>query len=199
MSHWGLVIIFWCSYIWWRWGKRVFLGGGAALGSNQHRWSDVPLSRPLWPNGRPSECGATTLWINTIPTKKTKPNKTKKARAGTWSYSGADRLGSRWSLNYNVLPMTYTHTHPCILSLWGIFLCSVFCKYIQEHLLTAEDVKTCRENAISRFPAGFFFYVTFIWWATRLRGLISATIWSSSSLQTHFRLMAERRTCLHLG
>lgn len=92
-------------------GKTSVPGAGGALGSNQHRWSDAPPSRPLWPNGRPSECGASTLWINTIPTTTTKkPNKTKKVRAGTWSHSGADQLGSRWSLNYNVLPMTHTHT-----------------------------------------------------------------------------------------
>lgn len=52
------------------------------------------------------------------------------------------------------------HTHALAFSLYEVFFCAC-CKYIQEHILTAEDVKTCRENAISRFPAGFFFLCYF--------------------------------------
>lgn len=105
-------------------GKTSVPGGGA-LGSNQHRWSYAPSSRPLWPNDRPSECGASTLWINNIPTHtdthtKKRPIKQRRSELElgvTLEQINLEADGPETTMFFQRHP----HTHPCILSLRGLF------------------------------------------------------------------------------
>lgn len=153
MSHWGLVIIFWCSYIWWRGGKRVFLGGAhLALISI----GGVTCLRLVSLAQRPSK----RVWSVHSVEKKSPTKKTKKARAGTWSHSGADQLGSRWSLNHNVLPMTCTHTPLHSLFVRSFFMLSL----LQVHIRTHSHSRGCENMSRKRHqqvPSGVFFLCHF--------------------------------------